>query len=554
MNMYDLTQTNLHLPDSYGGNLGKQRLLRLRIFRILTGLLALFVLALIFTTAGWDDDPGPRIRSCVLLYLCVLASMGLLLFAKTRTEIRRLHRESFQDCHDYNYVLYRTTYKNNRAMQMTLLLSMAKYQLLMHCPDQASQALRQLSPEKLNKLQLKSYYLYRAAAEFLLQDSIWRDDLDACHLVPVEKAAMNAQELEEAFVEENSDVWEGSPLWNVLRNWDQAPQPKAPVLIIFTGILLLYTGVFGTVPNLLPDGVTYRPLFETASVSLLFLLWCALSIYWVYRLFGAMRHKTGLPAISKVLLGIVLICLEGMFLLYGTGCMLLVFLHAPTEESVTADGLIYMREDTFMDGSIYYYQQAMGPLLCRRLTEEEREKYHIDTYENKITDDRSFDADGNGSPNASETGIHAPDNDGTSEFGTNSSSSSASADSESDTALLSEFQAVYQLLADEGQLSADGIGTLSISYSAKGTPYVIFRETQSGTDTVQYRLVYDRVSENGACDLFVYYQDTMPSDGETQTSILEFYAVNPQTLDVIPGEKHAWADVPSQAYRDATGE
>ena len=59
MNMYDLTQTNLHLPDSYGGNLGKQRLLRLRIFRILTGLLALFVLALIFTTAGWDDDPGP---------------------------------------------------------------------------------------------------------------------------------------------------------------------------------------------------------------------------------------------------------------------------------------------------------------------------------------------------------------------------------------------------------------------------------------------------------------------------------------------------------------
>jgi len=124
--------------------------------------------------------------------------MGLLLFAKTRTEIRRLHRESFQDCHDYNYVLYRTTYKNNRAMQMTLLLSMAKYQLLMHCPDQASQALRQLSPERLNKSQLKSYYLYRAAAEFLLQDSIWRDDLDACHLVPVEKAAMNAQELEEA--------------------------------------------------------------------------------------------------------------------------------------------------------------------------------------------------------------------------------------------------------------------------------------------------------------------------------------------------------------------
>ena len=100
----------------------------------------------------------------------------------------------------------------------------------------------------------------------------------------------------------------------------------------------------------------------------------------------------------------------------------------------------------------------------------------------KITDDRSFDADGNGSPNASETGIHAPNNDGTSEIGTNSSSSSASADSESDTALLSEFQAVYQLLADEGQLPADGMDALSISYSAKGTPYVVF----SG-NTVRHR-------------------------------------------------------------------
>ena len=35
---------------------------------------------------------------------------------------------------------------------------------------------------------------------------------------------------------------------------------------------------------------------------------------------------------------------------------------------------------------------------------------------------------------------------------------------------------------------------------------------------------------------------------------MEFYAVNPRTLAVTPGEKHAWAEVPSEAYREATGE
>ena len=113
---------------------------------------------------------------------------------------------------------------------------------------------------------------------------------------------------------------------------------------------------------------------------------------------------------------------------------------------------------------------------------------------------------------------------------------------------------MYQLLADEGQLPANDIDTLTVSYTAKGTPYVVFQETQSGTDTIQNRLVYDRVSKNGACDLFVYYQDTTPSDGEPQTSIMEFYAVTPRTLAVTPGEKHAWAEVPSEAYREATGE
>lgn len=76
-------------------------------------------------------------------------------------------------------------------------------------------------------------------------------------------------------------------------------------------------------------------------------------------------------------------------------------------------------------------------------------------------------------------------------------------------------------------------------------------EPGSGTDNdSQKRLVYDRPSANEKCDLFVYYL----YGADSSVSILEFYAVNKQTLAVIPGEKTDWSDSGSKEYQKATGE
>lgn len=68
--------------------------------------------------------------------------------------------------------------------------------------------------------------------------------------------------------------------------------------------------------------------------------------------------------------------------------------------------------------------------------------------------------------------------------------------------------------------------------------------------TCEKHLVYDRVSENGKCDLFVYQQEQVGADAK----ILGFYAVKKGTGQVISADKTAWGGVSSKEYKDATGE
>ena len=74
--------------------------------------------------------------------------------------------------------------------------------------------------------------------------------------------------------------------------------------------------------------------------------------------------------------------------------------------------------------------------------------------------------------------------------------------------------------------------------------------------TAQIRLVYDRESANGACDEVVCYEEHYDASGNRldNTSILNFYAVTKDTMEVIPADKTSWAERGSQAYCEATGE
>ena len=101
--------------------------------------------------------------------------------------------------------------------------------------------------------------------------------------------------------------------------------------------------------------------------------------------------------------------------------------------------------------------------------------------------------------------------------------------------------------------------SISITANAKGNEQAILREsTDDQGRLVRLMLVYDRKSQNDACDLAVLEQVTYEQRGEecraVDTSILDMYAVVRDTGEVIASGKTDWGDIGSKAYQDATGE
>lgn len=104
--------------------------------------------------------------------------------------------------------------------------------------------------------------------------------------------------------------------------------------------------------------------------------------------------------------------------------------------------------------------------------------------------------------------------------------------------------------------------TCKVKYNAAGNLYLDLGsrpagepEDKNSTGTYYFSLVYDRTSKNGACELFVLYKEHYTEDGINDgTTILDMYAVEIATGNVIAADKHHWEELSSQAYRDVTGE
>lgn len=86
----------------------------------------------------------------------------------------------------------------------------------------------------------------------------------------------------------------------------------------------------------------------------------------------------------------------------------------------------------------------------------------------------------------------------------------------------------------------EGIGEL------ESVPGVTFTYTET--------VVYDRISKNNKCHLFVHYRTYYQDGAEYTTAILDMYAVDMETGEVYTSGRHAWADVGSAEYCEATGE
>lgn len=90
------------------------------------------------------------------------------------------------------------------------------------------------------------------------------------------------------------------------------------------------------------------------------------------------------------------------------------------------------------------------------------------------------------------------------------------------------------------------------AYNAKGNFYA----EVAGQNDSRVLLVYNGVSENGKCQLFVAEEEHYDEAGSQldNTSLLEFYAVNLEEGQVYAAHKTTWGGAESEEYRNATSQ
>lgn len=116
----------------------------------------------------------------------------------------------------------------------------------------------------------------------------------------------------------------------------------------------------------------------------------------------------------------------------------------------------------------------------------------------------------------------------------------------------SDYREEAAKIVYDAALAEEGF-SYEVYYSAKGNLYIDLGTKVSDEDdkVYSYRLVYDRPSKNGACELLVLYRSVEGSDNEV---IVDMYAVETATGKVVASGKRAWSDVGTKEYREMTGE
>lgn len=109
------------------------------------------------------------------------------------------------------------------------------------------------------------------------------------------------------------------------------------------------------------------------------------------------------------------------------------------------------------------------------------------------------------------------------------------------------YRTIYQqYFADEGC-------DFMISYSASGNSRVILNENEEIIEI----LVYDRISENEKCELYVWYRSKKNADSSwhiSEAEILDIFAYNVSTKDVVSSGKTSWSATGNENYYEVTGE
>lgn len=506
--------------------------------------------------AIWRILVGENVLAPFFIFLSFAFLILIWMQYFTARRLEKLEKTSIlavRDCYDY----YAQKAKTQRRRNM-LSLVMSKCNLMLGEYGKCLQTLEQLQKEKLPLIYLGSYYMQIAIAKRLLGDEEgYQKNYLAYQNVTNEKSPDVARRNRLLGSENPADALQLITIHESLKK-----NRRRLAWILSFAIFLLAAVIYWQGVHLLPAGYEYREWIDilgyygTLCGALGYATLIILKLYlWMNR----SVDNTVMRVISTTVLIICIILEILLLLLFSFSEMI-----SHKAETRDADGTLRICQQNFLDPEIYYICEKKGLFLRKVLYYEEdgqgEPNADTDSSFNLNTENSSSGTAKNSSSANSTIGEKSTEETSSTEENSTTENNQDLADlqmSKDEERIADDYEAIYHYAYKETDNAPQ------YQYSAKGELYAVlgmYAYTGSTYDTTavqaQKRLVYDRDSANGNYDLVVCYEDHYDTAGNKldDTSILEFYAVNKTSREVIAADKHAWADVGSKEYRDATGE
>ncbi len=506
MNLYDLTQYDpaLYVFDPFAlRQIARDRGRRTLLGFFFAASVAVLLLALAIPLRGTQAAYFWFFGGCAVLWACGAATAGVA-FWQHFSWLRTVEADPAA-AHDYAYFLYVHGRLHNRLLQSTAFLAMASSSLRLGHIPQAEQALYGVDPAcLLRSSRPLRQYLCCVFALANAQEEAFSEGYAALQAMPLygqtapERAAW-LQALQNRELSACCAALNHRTYQNSRRVFYKGWSASAYVWALF---VVLDTAA----QSLLPDALSFRVWF---SLGGRLIGWCGacalLLVLFSYGFCVLAASAAGAAKADFLRAGGTLLTLLACGALLAGGWWIQ---RSTDSETRQADGTLLVVPNSYRGGSTDSWE-AVGPFFrCPVVSAPETQP---DVPDSEPDADRAV--------SAAEAAVH-----------------------NGYTALLSSY------------FPGDA-ATAQFAVSAKGDAYVIVQEN----DSSRVRLVFDRTSANGACLLYVCYQDTLAADAHggvsaSDTAILNFYAYNPVTGETIAADKTSWDAAGSDAYRTATGE
>ena len=493
MNIYNFDEFR---KDAYSWNAAAKRRARNYFLKLSIGTAIILALIVVFGYLYLVTQVFLFGTLCGQGAAMVLLTLGLRLTLNAASR-KRTAKMSPDEGHDYALYFYHRQGRKNVVVGNIYLILCAKADIYQKKYELAEQALNQIVMEKCKADQLKEIWLLRLIIAIAGGDEEKSQETFICYN-GIEVRAEGFPSVD--IVRECLDHRDAETLTEAMRRSavvkKEHPFRIGCISIFLTYCILFYAAALGINKD---GGFALRHLFATISILITFLGLVILVIWLNIRLFGNETFSRR-SSISKACFVIVSV----IFLLCMAGNSVIIYMGLGWKEEVSSRDAKY----TYLDVS---YDDAYSQITTRYRTNN---PFVMQRVNNWLSSTDSADSD------------------------------AYSNEPEQYQLLENEMTAVFEYLQNEGQFTDS---ELSFDANAKGETYGLISagQEQAGTRMVdvEYRLYInfngEKTNDEGKTCTEIVLEKFYPG-GSNATELVDFYLVDPDTLQVTDEHKTTW--------------